>query len=362
MVNPKYLNKFEFGRLVMPEKIYKLELRKEIETLYEKLHFDNFNYLIIANIFFASILISLVIYILIYPILASQFSSYFSQNALWRYVSLTGTWFILNLSVYIGLIFAYFFSKDSKFKKGEAQIERDLPDFIDNLVSNLKGGISLEKALLKSVRKDQKALLREVTLINEKIMMGKGVIEALREFRHRFNSPIIQRTFFLVEEGIKGGGNLAAPLSKISDNLKKIYNLNEEIKGNSSGFSLIISVITIVVAPLLFALAITLLTFVGDLLSLLSEANTGTRGGGGVLAGLAGAGGVPEQFKTYLINFSYGMVTLITIFSSLIVAQLKNERLYTALKYMPIYVIVALILFNVFSEVLLNFFGTLLQD
>lgn len=212
----------------------------------------------------------------------------------------------------------------------------------------MKGGISIEKALIKSVRPEQKALLKEVALINEKVIMGYSVLSALEDFRNRFNSPILNRTIFLIEEGMNGGGYLAAPLGKISKNLKRIYALDEEIKANSSGFSIIIRAITLIVAPLLFALALTLLTFIGSLFSLLTGTDSTV---------FTGIGTVPAEFPIYLKIFSFSMLTVITFFSSLITSQLKNEKYYEALKYLPFYILVTLFLYSWFSDLLLGVFS-----
>lgn len=350
-MNIKKINKEEFGKLVTPEKIYKLNFKEELEKLYEKLYFDNINYTLMTNFFFLAIIISFILYLFLYPYIYIYANSYIRENFLYKFVVLFITWFAINMFSYYSIIFGFFLYNDSKFKKDQTEIEKVLPEFIDNLVSNLKGGISLEKAMIKSVRKEQRALLKEVTLINEKIMMGKSTLEALTEFRNRYNSPVLNRTIFLMEEGIKGGGNLAAPLERISENLKRVFELEEEIKSNSGGFSVIITMITLVVAPLLFALALTLLTFIGNLFKIMSESNVDT---------FFSAAEIPPEFSQYLIYFSYAMIVLITFFSSLITSHLKNEKIYTALKYLPVYIILAIMLFNVFSDVLLGFFGNIL--
>jgi len=350
MVNLNKVNKYELGKSLMPEKIYKMKFKKNLENLYEKLYFDNFNYLFIFNFFALSVLLSLILYIIVYPYIYIYFNDYLTSTFIWKFIIIFLTYFFINLLIYFLVLFAFYFYNLSIFQKKQIEIEKDLPEFLDNLVSNLKGGISLEKALLRSVRKEQIVLLKEVSLINEKIMMGMVVIEALREFRLRYiNSQIISRTFFLVEEGLKGGGNLSEPLEKISVNLKNIYLLNDEIKANAGGFSVVISVISIVVAPVLFALAITLLTFISNLFALLAKSGTS----------FMSATTVPEEFSTYLIVFSYAMIFLITTFSSLIVAQFKNEDIFVALKYLPFYVAIALIIYWQASNLLLGFFANI---
>ncbi len=350
MAAVRKIDKYELGKKLIPEKIYKLDFKRKLEELYQKLYFNNLNYTVVTNSFFLSILLTILAFIFLYPKIYFTIEPYMN-DAIGKFVVLFVFWFLLNLLMYYGTLLGYFFYKDSRFKKAETEIEKDLPEFIDNLVSNIKGGISLEKALLKSVRIEQKALLREVTLINEKIMMGLSVEDALKQFSERFDSPVISRTFFLILEGIKGGGNLAAPLERISENLKRVYALEEEIKSNSGGFAVVITSITLVVAPVLFALAITLLTFIGDLFGLLSEQDNE----------FLSVSAIPDEFYSYLITFSYAMIALITLFSSLITSQLKNEKTYEAVKYVPIYIIISILIYKGMSAVLLGFFSGIIQ-
>ncbi len=278
MIPLKKLNKEEFGKLVMPEKIFSIKLKEELSDLVEKVYFDNLNYLKIANIFFLSQILSFLIFIIFlesflnFQFLFIDIPALLDSSFIWKYLAIFGELFILSILVYYLILFGYLFTISSKYKKTQDELEKDLPEFIDALVSNIKGGISLERGMIKSVRPEQKALLQEITLINEKILMGKTTLQAIDEFKGRYEqSEVLSRTIFLIEEGIKGGGNLAAPLERISENLKKIYLLNDEIKGSAGGFAIVIQAISILIAPILFALAITILSFISDLMGLLAE-------------------------------------------------------------------------------------------
>ena len=348
-INLKKFNKDEFGKVIIPEKIFKFKFKEELQKLYEKLYFDNINYAIITNLMALSIILSIVCFFLGYDLIYSTFNNaFFAFHTKFAVIFLSFV-FILFFCYYF-VLFAFFFMNESKFKNNEREIEEVLPEFLDNLISNIKGGIPLEKALLKSVQNDQKALKAEITLINQKIMMGETIYESLHQFRKRFDSAVINRTIFLIEEGIKNGGNIVAPLERISENLKRIYNLDAEIKANSGGFTTVIKAITLFIAPLLFALATTLLVFIGNLFLLIIKSGSES----------FSVSAIPSEYNEYLIIFSYSMITLITFFSSLITAELKNEKIHESIKYLPIYVVLGLIIFKVLSKVLLNFFSNIM--
>jgi len=348
MVRVNNLTKEEFGKKLLPKKIGSMLFKDELESRFRKLYFDNLHFDLITTLFGLSLILSTIIFTLLYQTIYEIFTNLF-YSVVWKFIIIYIIFVVLELIVFYFVLFMYLFVLDSKLKKQEHEIEESLPDFLDDLVSNIKGGLSLEKSLLKSVSKENKVLLAEVSLINQKIMMGSTIFDALNEFANRYDSQILKRTFFLITEGLRFGGNIVKPLERISKNLKQIYGLDNEIRANSGGFGVVIKAIALVVAPLLFALALTLLTFIGNLFSLMMKTNSG------IISGT-----IPQEYTSYLVIFSYAMITLITFFSSLITAELNGEKIYTTVKYVPIYLIIGFILFNVMSKVLLGFFGNII--
>ncbi len=51
------------------------------------------------------------------------------------------------------------------------------------------------------------------------------------------------------------------------------------------------------------------------------------------------------------------MIILIVFFSSLITSSLKNEKAYEAIRYLPIYVLVSILIYKFASAALLGFFS-----
>ncbi|MCH8519338.1 MAG: type II secretion system F family protein [Nanoarchaeota archaeon] len=337
------------GKLLMPNKILSLQYSDKIKVAYERVNGEKIRYEIMFYFYISSFFLSLIIsfYLLDYVYF---FLENFMNSTLYQVGIFTLYFSIIQISVYYGILIGYLIKFDSKITQYEINVEKDLPDFLDNLISNLKGGLILEKALMRSVRDDQKELLHEVTLINEKILSGTSVEKALSEMRERFNSQIISRTLFLIIEGLKGGGNLSAPLERISNNLKKLYLLDSEVKSSVGGFTVVIKAIGGFLAPALFALAITLLVFIGDLLVLLSSSGTN------VIA----MSELPENFVFYLVTFSYSMIVLVSIFSNLITSQLKNEEGYKALKSIPITIILSSFLYYYLSDILIAYFSNII--
>ncbi len=345
------INKYNFGSNVFPNKIFKFNIKNRFEKVYKILKFDNFNYNIITYLFFLSLFIGFLIYVLFFNIIYPFVSNYYTM-LIWRLFINIFFIFLISCIIYLTFIFFLFFKYEFTYKKKEKNIEDSLTDFLDDLVSNLKGGIPIEKALLKSVRKDQDDLLKEMILINEKIILGDDVITALRWFKNRFESPIIHRTFFLIEEGLIGGGNIASAIETISKNLENINNLSKEYVANSEGFVIVIMVISIILSPILFSIAIVLLNFLSNLFALFSKSSAESN--------FLSLKPIPSEFILYLKTFSYFILITINFFSSLIIAQLKNEKIYNTIKYIPFFILVSLMVYSIVSKLLLSFFSSII--
>ncbi len=119
------------------------------------------------------------------------------------------------------------------------------------------------------------------------------------------------------------------------------------MKGNASGFSIVISIIVIVIAPILFALSLTLLNFISDLFQLISKTQNS----------FISISAIPPEFISYLVTFSYSMIILIAISAGLIVASLKNEKAHDFIKYVPFNVTIGLLLFNLARSGMDSFFN-----
>ena len=349
MIARSTFSKQNLGQLLMPHTIFSFQYADRVKATYERVARDRIHMEIIFYLFILSFFIAFGFYLYLFDTIYFLFVD-MMIGGIFQFSVLLLCFVVLNVCVYWSVLIFFLLYYDSKWSKYEESIEKDLPDFLDNLVSNLKGGFILEKALLQSVRADQKELLDEMTLINEKIMSGTPIVVAIDEMGKRFKSPVISRTLFLILEGLKGGGNMAVPLQRISENLKKIYMLNEEVKSNVGGFSMIIRMIGNVVAPGLFALAITLLVFIGDLLILLSESESD----------LLSVQSLPVEFVSYLTLFSYSMLILISVFSSLIISHLNNDEIYTALKSIPVVIILSCVIYYFLSSLLIGYFTQIL--
>jgi|TARA_B100001971_G_C18178864_1_gene531532 Flp pilus assembly protein TadB len=297
-------------------------------------------------LFYLSAIITGMIYILfIFPILIS-----YSPLILLVFSFLT--WFITQISFAALFILLVYFYLDIKIFNRTRQMEEMLPDFLQAVSSNLKGGMSFENSLWGSIKPRFRILANEMSEVSKKVMTGYDVDKALLELSEKYDSPMLRRSMDLIMSEIKAGGNIAELIDKIVDNLKKTRLLKEDMSASAIAYIIFISVIVIVISPLLFSLSFHLLMVIINFIGKLSAATDRVQT-------------LPFSFTKVIIEpssfrtFSISAIALISIFSSMIVSIVEKGNVKAGLKYIPIYLFGSLTFYFIFMKILGAIFGNI---
>jgi len=224
-------------------------------------------------------------------------------------------------------------------------MEEMLPDFLQVVSSNLKGGMSFENALLGSIKPRFSVLANEMAEVSKKVMTGHDIGEALSDLGHKYNSPMLRRTIDLMITELEGGGEVANLIDRIVDDLKEIKVLKEEISASAIAYMIFISAIVIVIAPLLFSLSFNLLIVILNFVSKLSAVTANVDA---LPFSVSETAVNPIHFR----NFSIAAIVVISLFSSLIVSIVEKGNIRAGLKYIPIFVFGSLIMYFIFMKIL----------
>ncbi|MEK6808157.1 MAG: type II secretion system F family protein [Nanoarchaeota archaeon] len=228
-----------------------------------------------------------------------------------------------------------------------------MPDFLQLVASNIRAGMLIDKALWYAVRPRFGILAREIEIVAKETIVGKDIKLALTQFGERYDSIVLKRTISLIMEGMDAGGNLGELINKIAVDIEEAKVLQREMSANVSNYVIFIGFASIVAAPMLFALGHQFLGVVQKL-----ALNTDIPKGVGPLASISLSGtGISSGSFTI---FAFTSLTITAFFSALIVGVIKKGDAKSSVKYIPIFIIVALVIFYVvdkgLSSALANFF------
>ncbi len=324
----------EFGKAFVPKRLIP-HLRKYML----KSGFNEVPYKFFGFLFYVSALITTLVFIVfIYPYLKK-----FSLLQIYFYSFLS--WFIIQLSLATLFILIVYFYLDLRVYTRTKNMEAQLPDFLQLLSSNLKGGMTFEKALWASIKPRFNVLANEMAKTSKKVMTGYDVSRALVELSDKYDSLMLKRTVDLMISELESGGNIAELLDRLVENLKETKELKNELSASAIGYVIFISVIVILISPLLFALSYQLLIMT---LGFIGKFSAATQRASNLPFKFSGVGVNPSDFK----NFSLLAILVISFFSSMIVAIVEKNDIKGGIKYIPIYVIGSITIYFFFTKML----------
>ncbi|MDP3764888.1 MAG: type II secretion system F family protein [Nanoarchaeota archaeon] len=324
----------EFGKAFVPKKVIP-NLRKYLL----KAGFNEVPYKFFGLLFYVSALITTLIFIIfIYPYLKK-----FSLFEIYVY-SFLG-WFLVQLFFAMLFIMLIYFYLDLKIYYRTKKMEEQLPDFLQILSANLKGGMTFENALWAAVKPRFNVLGSEMAKASKKVMTGYDVSKALMELADKYDSLMLRRTVDLMISEVESGGNLAELIDRLVDNLKETKALKNEMSASAIAYVIFISVIVVVICPLLFALSFRLLNLTLNLVGQISSTTQRIS----ALTFLVSKSSVnPDDFRL----FSIVAILLISFFSSLIVSIVEKGDIKGGVKYIPIYIFGSISLYLFFMKIL----------
>ncbi|MBI4144799.1 type II secretion system F family protein [Candidatus Woesearchaeota archaeon] len=224
-------------------------------------------------------------------------------------------------------------------------VEDVLPDYLQLVAANLRAGMTVDRALWYAVRPRFGVLADEIQVVAKQVMTGENLGTALRAFAHRYDSPLLHRAVSLLIEGMEAGGDLADIINKVATTIQETRILGKEMAANVLTYVIFIGAAVMFAAPVLLALAQQLLTTLALVTSSISLP-PGVQGT--TLFALTSVSIKPEDFQTFAIL----MLTITSFFSALMIAIIQKGTVQSGIKYIPLFITVALIVYAIALNVL----------
>ncbi len=235
-------------------------------------------------------------------------------------------------------------------------VEKVLPDALQLMAANIKSGFIPSRALLLSARKEFGPLSEAIKRSGKEMMTGKSLEESLREITRNIKSEVLEITIGLIIRGIKSGGQLVSLFEETAIDIRRKESIKKDVKANILMYSIFIGFAACVGAPALYALS-------GYLVSTIS--------------GLGNAVQLPETYTSrmplmkfgsvaisedFLFMFSVAAIIITTFFGGLIIGLIDSGRERAGIKYVPVMMAIALVVFFVARIVVSSMFGALVPQ
>jgi hypothetical protein len=233
-------------------------------------------------------------------------------------------------------------------------VEGILPDVLQLMTSNLRAGLTTDKALLLSARPEFGPFQDEINQIGKEITMGKEIEEAFLDLTTRIKSDRLSKTMELIASGLRAGGELASLLEQTGRNLRQQGLVDSRIRANVMTYVIFVFIAVCFGAPLLFGLG----TFLVEVLTTNLQSMD--------IPDTALAGSLPLSFTESSLDtgfvIRYAAIFLVTssVLGSLILGLISKGKEREGIKFMPILVTLSLAIFFLIRFGIRNMLGGLL--
>ncbi|NPE26917.1 hypothetical protein HNV12_02855 [Methanococcoides sp. SA1] len=258
-----------------------------------------------------------------------------------------GNW----ISTAIGLVIGFFivfsslkFMGSLKESARMKKIENVFPDFLQLVSSNLRAGMTVDKAMLLSARPEFAPLDKEILQSSKDISTGKPIGIALKAMSKRIGSEKIEKTLLIILSGIRAGGNLAILLEETSRSMRQRIFVEKKAASQVLMYTIFIFLAVSIFAPGLFSLSGVLVDTMTNLMGGVSPDSLPQN--------------VPISFSsvnistTFIYYFSLLFIVVMDVMAALVLGLVSKGDEKEGLRYLPIMLILSLIVFFSLAKIL----------
>ncbi|MDE1824064.1 MAG: type II secretion system F family protein [Candidatus Micrarchaeota archaeon] len=266
------------------------------------------------------------------------------------------------LALFIGIVASVIFEfiiyalLEFRIEQRKDFIESILPDYLQLTAAEVRGGMSISKAMTTSARPEFKFFNDDLELLSKQLYSGETMQNALNDFANRYRSNTLRRTMRMINETVQYGGGMMDLLNQISRDLRNQQIIQKEVSGQLFMYTIFIAFAALIGAPALYGITNEMITITTQVWSKISI---------GALGSVPSVGVSFIHFsKPQITAQAYGIFALVAIliitgFGAFIVAAISTGVVANGLKYFPIFLLVGFGVYFVVSSTMAGFFTSI---
>ena len=259
-------------------------------------------------------------------------------------LSFPASFIIIEVVVYTLLVLSI--GKKAKF------IEMVLPDALQLMASNLRAGLTTDRALLLSARPEFGPLRDELNKAGKEIATGKEIGAALLEMSKRVKSDILDRTVSLICSGLRSGGELASLLEQNAADLRNQDLVDKKIRSSVQMYVIFIFAALGIGAPVLFALSSILVDVISaNLNAIFIPPEVGAH----IPISISGI----QVSSSFIVQYTLLSLVTSVVLGSLVLGLISRGREQDGIRYILILLVLSLSVYFLTRYVLHMLFGGL---
>ncbi len=268
--------------------------------------------------------------------------------------AVVGVYSLLLFSNNPWIVFGIFFAATQAFiftwlalsaeRKGRF-VDSVLPDALQLMASNLRAGITIDKALFMAARPEFGPFKKELDKVGKEIAIGKNITKALNDLSARIKSDKLEKTIYLIVNGIRAGGSLAPLLERASQDLRDQELTDKKIRASIGMYRIFIFIAIGLAAPFLFSLSSVVVEILVETFSSVDVPKTAS-----VAISLKEVT-MPLEF---IRNYSLIFISTSCVFGSLVLGLITKGKAKDGAKYIIPLLLLSITVFFVIRELLMS--------
>jgi len=228
-----------------------------------------------------------------------------------------------------------------------------LPDALRLISSNIRAGLTPDKAFLLSARPEFGPLEKQIRDSAKLTLSGISIEEAIRNIPKKIDSKALRRSIDLLVEGMSRGGNLANLLDGLANDIRQTKILRKEVHSIVMMYAIFIFFAAGIGAPLLYGISSFL---VGTMQQMGGKATVQQTFTGGMEFMTFQSVDISQEFLMYYISISLGITSF---FGGLLVGLIQEGKEKAGLRYIPILLMISLSVFFLTRMMIVKIFGAI---
>ena len=204
-----------------------------------------------------------------------------------------------------------------------------LPDALRLISSNIRSGLTPDKALLLAARPEFGPLEMEIRSSAKLTMSGEPIDYAIRNISKTINSKALRHVTDLLAEGIARGGNLPSLLDGLANDIRQTKILKKEVHAVVMMYAIFIFFAAGIGAPLLYGISSFLVGTMEDIGSRVNVQEFPTSMRFMSFQGI----NLTQEFLIIYVSLSLGITS---VFGGMLIGLIQEGTEKAGFKYIPI--------------------------
>ena len=219
------------------------------------------------------------------------------------------------------------------------KVEEVLPDFLSLVASNIRSGLTPDKAIIMSARPEFGPLATAVANAGKHSITGMPLDQVMMSMNERIKSEVLSKTIWLIVEGLHSGGDMSELLEKTAFDLRKFRSVKREVNSIVLNYVLFIMTAVTFGAPLLYGISGFLIEI---MMAIKSRTGSGTDASFAAMSQVNIFKGKMAFTSEGLTLFSAVAIGVTVLFGCMAVGVMSTGRREDGLKYFPFLLVIGI--------------------